>query len=738
MQGNIVSSSDRPLQLNMRADLQCEEQEYLGRRYWIVKDPLALKYYRFEEEEFTILGMLDGNTSLEQIQRRFEARFAPQKIALQELHQFVGMLFRSALVVADTPQQGHELLKRRKKAERKQLLGSFANVLGMRFRGINPDRLLTFLNGWVGWFFSLPALIINCLLVLSACVLLVSQFDQFQARLPGFQQFFAASNWPWLFATLAITKILHEFGHGLSCKRFGGECNEMGVMLLVLTPCLYCNVSDSWMLPSKWKRAAIGAAGMYVELVLASICTFLWWFSEPGLLNYLCLNVMFVSSVSTLLFNANPLMRYDGYYILADVIEIPNLRQKASQILTRTLGHLCLGFPIPDDPFLPQQRQWLFATYSVAAVVYRWVVVLSILWFLNQVFEPYGLQRVGQAIAAVAFYGMAIHPLIQFVRYLRVPGRMDTVNRVRFVTSLGVVSVVLAAVMLVPLPCYVTCTVQIQPRDADPVYVDVPGQVEAVHVSPGSYVHKGDKLLTLSSLDAALEISQLNGQASQLESKIRSLRQRAFEEESVLLELTQVQEALQTINDLRRQRNEDLSRLTIRATSSGVVYPPASRPRTDDRQQLDSWSGRLLDEHNRGAFAQEGAMVCQLGNPTQLEAVLAIDQADLEFIHRGQAVQISLRQFPWLILDSKIEQIAEVDMKQTPQSLSSKSGGEIATQTDSQGQESPIHTKYQANALLEVEKSDVVIGATGQARIRAGYRTLGQRIARYLAQTFRF
>ena len=79
-----------------------------------------------------------------------------------------------------------------------------------------------------------------------------------------------------------MTKILHEFGHGLSCKHFGGECHEIGVMFLVLTPCLYCNVSDSWMLPNRWHRAAIGAAGMYVELVLASICTFIWWFTEPG------------------------------------------------------------------------------------------------------------------------------------------------------------------------------------------------------------------------------------------------------------------------------------------------------------------------------------------------------------------------------------------------------------------------------------------------------------------------
>ena len=125
------------------------------------------------------------------------------------------------------------------------------------------------------------------LLILSAASLVLVQFDAFYAKLPGFHQFFQANNWLWLGLVLCVTKVMHEFGHGLSCKHFKGECHELGFMLLVLTPCLYCNVSDSWMLPSKWRRAAIGAGGMYVELVLASIATFVWWFSEPGLVNQL-------------------------------------------------------------------------------------------------------------------------------------------------------------------------------------------------------------------------------------------------------------------------------------------------------------------------------------------------------------------------------------------------------------------------------------------------------------------
>ena len=192
------------------------------------------------------------------------------------------MLYRSSLLVSESPNQGIELKKRgdtNRKQERRQ---SLTNILAIRYKGFDPDRLLDFLLGWTGWFFTWPAFVCVLLVGLSAAGLLFTQFETFQAKLPSFQDFFAAKNWIWLALVMAITKVFHEFGHGLACKKFGGQCHEMGVMLLVLTPCLYVNVSDSWLLPSKWKRAFIAAAGMYVELVLSSIAVFVWWFSQPG------------------------------------------------------------------------------------------------------------------------------------------------------------------------------------------------------------------------------------------------------------------------------------------------------------------------------------------------------------------------------------------------------------------------------------------------------------------------
>jgi putative peptide zinc metalloprotease protein len=365
------------------------------------------------------------------------------------------------------------------------------------------------LNPYTGWFFTWQAFVAVFLLWISAAALLLTQFETFQNKLPSFENFFASSNWVWLAVVMALTKVFHEFGHGLACKRFGGQCHEMGVMLLVLTPCLYVNVSDSWLLPSKWKRAFIAAAGMYVELVLAAIAVFVWWFSRPGMVNQLALNVIFVSSVTTLLFNANPLLRYDGYYILSDLLEIPNLRSKATAMLQRTCGRWFLGIESRHDPFLPVQRKWIFLTYSLAAVAYRWLITISIFWFVYLVLEPYGLKVLGQLLALSAVYGLVGVPLKQLFKFFSVPGRWRTVKSARVAMSVMLLALVLGAIGLIPIPHHVYCSFYVQPENASNVFVAVPGTLVEIHTRENAFVRAGEPLVTLQSPELISELASM-------------------------------------------------------------------------------------------------------------------------------------------------------------------------------------------------------------------------------------
>ncbi len=264
-----------------------------------------------------------------------------------------------------------------------------------------------------------------------------------------------------------VTKVIHEFGHGLTCKHFGGECHEMGVMLLVLTPCLYCNVSDSWMLPNKWHRAVIGAAGMYVELVIASICTFVWWFSEPGLLNQLCLSTMFVCSVSTVMFNANPLLRYDGYYILSrPAWRFPTCGRRPATILSRKLGAWCLGLEEPDDPFLPQrQPDVLRALHGRRGHLSLGGAVL------DPVVPVQGLRAVPAEghrpdDRADGLYGLVVQPLWKVGKFFLRPGEDRQVKKPRMYGTLAVVAAWSLLIVFLPLPYHVMCTLEVKPEDA--------------------------------------------------------------------------------------------------------------------------------------------------------------------------------------------------------------------------------------------------------------------------------
>src|SRR5205823_1169549 len=184
------STTARPIALQMRRDLVVRRQRWQGREYWTVKDPLTLKYYRFENEEFAILSLLDGQTSSDCVRERFEREFAPQRISAAQLQHLLTMLHRSNLLVADAAWQGTELLKRDRQRQRREWIAAASNSLAIRFRGVDRDRLLSRLNARVGWIFSMPAAIAALTLMIAALLLVTAEFDTFLLRLPTFRAFF--------------------------------------------------------------------------------------------------------------------------------------------------------------------------------------------------------------------------------------------------------------------------------------------------------------------------------------------------------------------------------------------------------------------------------------------------------------------------------------------------------------------------------------------------------------------
>ena len=740
----FTSSTARKLPIRYRSDLTAERQSYLGHTYWILKDPIGFRYFRLQEEEYALLKLFNGNHSLDDIKKVFEKQFPPQKISLDELQHLLGQFHQSGLIVASAPHQGDELFKRCKTRKRKEWTQKFTNILAIKFKGINPDPILTSLYPFVRWCFHPFTLFAGLTLCLSALTLILVQFDTFHAKLPEFYTFFSPVNIFCLALTLTATKVLHEFGHGLTAKHFNNECHEMGIMILVLTPCLYVNVSDSWLLPNKWHRIAIAAAGVCVELILAAFCTFIWWFSEPGLLHYLALNIMFVSSVSTILFNINPLLRYDGYYILSDYLEIPNLRQKASKILTQKCSQWFLGMEPPEDPFLPQKNHVWFAFYSVAAFCYRWVIMASILFFVHTLFTHYELRIVGRAIAAMALFSLFVMPIYKVIKFFWIPGRIYKVKSTRFYTSLTLFIGFLLFLLLCPLPYTVVAPAVIELRTATTQQVFVPNvkwasQLREVYVVPGQSVKSGEVLAVLENPILRMELVQSEGRYRELEQELKTLETMQNYRSVAALQIGQVEQSIAVARELFQNKQYEMESQTICAPIEGIVISPPWKPYLPlPNDELPQWSGTPLESMNIGTTLESGTVICSIGNPKLLEAILIVDQSRIQFLRQNQRIELKLHEFPDRTYVGEVDEIEQQSVSVLPIQLSTRAGGEVPT-TTKDGSEEPNRVSYRVRMLLDnTPDLSLRIGMTGIGKIHVDQQTLAYRLWLLVNETFNF
>ncbi len=732
---SLMPSTRRPVPLYRRADLVVERIDFQHGGYFVVKDPLALKYYRLGPEHYRVLELLDGTRSLEEVRERLLAEFPYVRPSLGELQLVVIDLHSKGLVYSGRPGQGQVLLDRRKETRRKQIMSLAGNILSLRLPGWDPEVTLAWLYPFVRCLYRPGFVVVQLAIVAVAYLMLASQFDTFRSKLPEFKQFFGWPNLIYLYLTIGGMKVLHELGHGMTCRHYGGECHEIGVILLVFSPTLYCDVSDSWMLKNKWQRIAIGAAGMWVESVLSSVALIAWWFTHPGLLHHLCLNIFFISSVSTVLFNANPLMRYDGYYMLSDYLEIPNLSEKARTLLQNAFAGTCLGVETKEDAFMPQRgREWL-VTYAVASTVYRWLVLFGITLFLYTVLKPYKLQSIGVTLAWFSLAGIVGTLLTGVVRIIKTP-RNKPLSRRRIAASLAVVGAVAAAVATVPLPLHVYSPFLIEPHQVAHVYSTVPGTMAEIRVRPGDKVSRGDVLIQLIDRDKERLYNDLLTQFQTQEIEVEKQRKL---EQAGKMEIARQQ--LQSLELQIKDYQNQLQQLTVTAPIDGTVIAPPRVAEPKDVAtafELHVWSGTPLDPQNQGALVEARTHLCSIAPDNLYQAVLLVDQSDRRDIHAEQKVQIKFDHLPEQVFEGTIDAIAERHAEFAPGTLSNKAGGVLPTVTDPQGRERLTSVAYEATVLLDEHGGRLCAGMRGNSRFLVGHRSPWNWVWRWYRNTFNF
>ena len=719
-----AGQSAEQLQVKLRPDLVVQPQFYEGMTHYVIKDPIALKYFRFKVEEYFLLEQFNGKNSLLDVKRAFEKKYRPQTISIDDLIRFASQLHEAGIAQIDTPDQAKVLIQRRRKNQWKRVWQFLANILYIKIPIIDPERMLTGMYPYFRWVYTRAFITISVGVMLAALTLVVSQWDDFYSKLPEFQQFFNWYTIVYFWCSLAIVKVIHEFGHGLTAKHFGGEVHEMGMLFLVLTPALYCDVTDCWLLPSKWKRIWISAAGIYVECFLAALATFVWFNTQPGLLNSLMLATMFICSVNTILFNANPLLRYDGYYVMSDWLEIPNLRIKSTQFFVYLFQEKVLGLEIPVQNYMPRSRRFLFVSYAVCSYLYRWVVTFSILYFLSQFLEPYGLKSISYMIATASLIPLLGMPLFQVAKFVNQPGRMRKVKKARAAGFFAVTAAIIAGVLLIPTPLRVQGTLVLKPAAPSIVYPEVEGQLVKLHVRDGDPVKKGDVLATLSNLPKMRERLVLTEQfdanmaKSDVYVKALSIADHGLAE--------QYHDNALALNPAVEKVNEQIAKLTITARRDGFALG-MPHPET---------TGQWLKPGEKA--------LCEVADPRKLEAHLILDQSDVDLVRLDRDDGLPKA---WVKINgdsehtrkSYVEQVARRNREEVPPELSNLAGGEIATKPDQKtGTAKPLTAVYEVIIPIDNPDLKLQVGQRGFAKIDGGYCTLGWWIWRAITKTFHF
>jgi putative peptide zinc metalloprotease protein len=482
--------------IGLRPAVQIRKQYFRGEKWFMILDPLTNQFFRINAGAHDFVCRLDRRATVQEIWERCLTRDPDGAPGQEEVMQLLSQLHHANLLFGDVPAETATLLERHQTRRRREVR-SLLNLMSLRIASFDPDRFLLRALPAVRWLFSpLGALLWLAVVGWGVKVAL----DHGPALREQSEGVLAPANLPLLYLALVFIKALHELGHAFSCRLFGGEVHRMGVMLLYFNPVPFVDATASWAFPNKWQRIFVASAGMLVEFFVAALAVFLWAATGEGVLHSVAYNMIFIASVTTLLFNANPLMRYDGYYILSDLLEIPNLAGRAQQMLQYLAERYLFGMRNVESPAANRAEAWLLAIFGVASWIYRLLVFVSIaLWISGR------WLILGILLALGTVFSFTVLPLWKLARYLASP-RLGRHRRRAVLVTCGSFATVLLLLGAWPMASRFRAPGVLHAEEYSQVFTSTPGVVREVLSRTGERVKKGQPLLRLESRELELEL----------------------------------------------------------------------------------------------------------------------------------------------------------------------------------------------------------------------------------------
>ena len=694
------------LKPRIRAHVVIHRHVYRGNVWFILQDQAAGRSHRFTPAAHHFLGLMDGSRTVQELWDAAGKQLGDAAPTQEEVIRLLGQLHSADALLCDVPPDSQEVFRRHQQHTAMEWKRRLWTPLALRFPLWDPDRFLERTLPYTGWLFGWIGALLWLAVVGTGTVLTATHWTELTKDVVD--RLLAPHNLLLLWLVYPVVKALHELGHAYATKKFGGEVHEIGIMLLVLTPVPYVDATAAWGFRDKGQRMLVGAAGIAVELFLGSLALFVWLWVEAGAVRAIAYNAMLISGLSTLLFNGNPLLRFDGYYVLADAIEIPNLGTRANRYLGYLFQRYALAAKDADSPAgTPGERVWM-ALYGTAAFVYRTFIMFVIIVFIAGKFFIVGVLLALWALATQVFT-----PVAKSVSFLT---NNPTLRRQRgraVGTSVALALGVLALVFLAPVPSWTRAEGVIWVPEEAQVRAGTEGFVERLLVPVDSQVVRGQPLIEAQDPFLRARVQVLEAQARELAAQYDAL---------IMVDRVQAQivrEELASVAANVARARERERELTLRAGATGrfVVPNAADLP---------------------GRFVQKGTLVAYVVEPKELKARVVVGQDYIDLVRsRQRGVEVMLADWGAAPIRADIRREVPGASKQLPSAaLGTMGGGKFAVDPrDNQGV-TAIDRVFQVELALPPDVRSSNLGARVFVRFNHGWEPLGVQAYRAVKRLF--
>lgn len=696
-----------PIRVGLRQDLTVTRQTVRGDAAYIVHDPLTFQNHAFTALEYRVLTSLRAERSvLDSFETLAEAGVLEREDE-GEFLEFVLELHSQRLLQLPVSDARISFDRYERKQQSKKVHPMRA-LLYYRLPLWDPDPFLDRTVRVANALFSKWGFAVWAALVAFALWSCQGRLGAFLSETPRMLEI---GNLPVLYIALVGLKAIHEMGHAYACKRFGGEVPEIGFAFILTAPCAYVDASASWKFTSRWQRIGVAMAGMYAESFIAAIAAVVWVGTGPGFAHDVALNVVVLATVATVLFNLNPLMRFDGYFVFADLMGVPNLQERASKEIKRRFKQWVLGLdePVSEDQ---KQRRILYGLYGSSAAVYKLLLAVGIVSLVMQEWPLLGL------VAGVTFaWWMLVVPAVRLFAYLWSDPEVESRRRRARTLALSAGLLIPLGLPFVPVSFQVVVPGVLESDRAVVVHAPTDGFVTGVRVREGDAVWPGEVLVEIDHPDL----------------RLRHVRaQREEEAQQALLETVELTDPVAAA--AHRARLEHLTEareaLELEVAQAAVTTSAQGRIATRMPEQLE------------GRFVRRGEPLVEVRSPRSLvHLILDEEQFARAGLDVGETVDLRWTASPGDAVTARIAEIRPVASRtEIPEALTLDAGEGVYTVVGEDGQSQAVRSFL--HVYLEPEQLPplAVVGTTASIRVAGRIETLGRWFSRRAAafyQTWR-